>query len=627
MRFFISFICLLSYSTLLGQIGPGSLDCSQWLSLPTYPSFVDIGDLDISGNQITIEALINRTGPYNPGVGDGNEGDIVSKHWDPTNVNYLLRLNHVFITTENGFFQTGDPCPIELNKTYHVALVYDGVTLKYFRDGFLLSSTPATGNLIQSDLPARIGLYSGTIVENLIGYINEVRIWNVARTQEQIRTFMSGSLPSPTTQPGLLAYYHFNNLLNKQGNTAWNGSLGGFATINSSNPDCENNPDSCGQSFSPYIINDYTPVTGLDVCNNRITVEDATAFNPGDTVLIIQMQGALADTSNSTLFGDVTANHNAGHHEFNIINSINGNSIYLLNSILRSYDVPEGKVQLVRVPYFTNFEVSAPLSCPEWNGKTGGVLVLTVKDTLTLNADIDVSAKGFRGGLDPAINSPTPNCNENDFSFPANSPLASGKGEGYALLSANHALGKGRIANGGGGGNSYKSGGGGGGNGGRGGLGGYQFEAAPCNSTIPFANGGLDGRESINSNFETRIGLGGGGGAGHSNNQTGFKADGGAGGGLAIIKCDVLKNNGHSIISNGENAPECGNNTPGCLVGSGGGGAGGTLVLVSNTIQNPLPVSLNGGKGADLWAGGAGKAGPGGGGGGGSIMVSNSSLP
>lgn len=627
LRFFISFICLLSYSTLLGQIGPGSLDCSQWLSLPTYPSFVDIGDLDISGNQITIEALINRTGPYNPGVGDGNEGDIVSKHWDPTNVNYLLRLNHVFITTENGFFQTGDPCPIELNKTYHVALVYDGVTLKYFRDGFLLSSTPATGNLIQSDLPARIGLYSGTIVENLIGYINEVRIWNVARTQEQIRTFMSGSLPSPTTQPGLLAYYHFNNLLNKQGNTAWNGSLGGFATINSSNPDCENNPDSCGQSFSPYIINDYTPVTGLDVCNNRITVEDATAFNPGDTVLIIQMQGALADTSNSTLFGDVTANHNAGHHEFNIINSINGNSIYLLNSILRSYDVPEGKVQLVRVPYFTNFEVSAPLSCPEWNGKTGGVLVLTVKDTLTLNADIDVSAKGFRGGLDPAINSPTPNCNENDFSFPANSPLASGKGEGYALLSANHASGKGRIANGGGGGNSYKSGGGGGGNGGRGGLGGYQFEAAPCNSTIPFANGGLDGRESINSNFETRIGLGGGGGAGHSNNQTGFKADGGAGGGLAIIKCDVLKNNGHSIISNGENAPECGNNTPGCLVGSGGGGAGGTLVLVSNTIQNPLPVSLNGGKGADLWAGGAGKAGPGGGGGGGSIMVSNSSLP
>lgn len=627
LRTIISFFCTFFFSTLYGQTGPGSLDCSQWLSLPTYPSFVDIGDLDIPGNQITIEALVNRTGPYNPGVGDGNEGDIVSKHWDPTNVNYLLRLNHAYITTNNGFFQTGDPCPIQLNQTYHVALVYDGTTLKYYRDGFLLSFTPASGNLIQSDLPTRIGLYSGTIIENLIGYINEVRIWNVARTQEQLRSFMSGALTSPSTQPGLLAYYQFNNLTNKQGNPLWNGTMGGTAAINSSNPDCENNPDSCGQRYSPYIINDYTPVTSIDMCNNNLNVEDATAFHAGDTVFIMQMQGAIADTSDSALFGNVVSNQHTGNYEFNIIQSVSGNSVHLLNSLLRQYEAPEGKVQLIRVPYFTKFDVSSPLSCPEWDGKSGGILVLNVRDTLKLNANIDVSAKGFRGGLDPGFNLATPNCNENNFSYPANSPLAGGKGEGYATVPFNHASGKGRFANGGGGGNSFKSGGGGGGNGGPGGVGGSQFESAPCNGTVPFTNGGLDGYSSLISLPENRIGFGGGGGAGHSNIQNGFKANGGTGGGLAIIKCDVLINNGHSLISNGENAPECGNNNPGCLVGSGGGGAGGTIILLSNTIQNPLPVTLNGGKGADLWAGGPGKAGPGGGGGGGSFMVSNSSLP
>ena len=619
--------CTLCIKNSIAQVGPGSLDCTQWLSLPTYPSFVDVGDLDIPGNQVTIEALVNRTGPYNPGVGDGNEGDIVSKHWDPTNVNYLLRLNHAYITTDHGFFQTGDPCPIQLNQTYHVALVYDGSTLKYYRDGFLLSYTPATGNLIQSDLPTRIGLYSGAIIENLIGYINEVRIWNVARTQEQLRTYMSGTLPSPSTQPGLLAYYQFNDLTNKQGNPLWNGTIGGSAALNSSNPDCENNPDSCGLRYSPYIINDYTPVTALDVCNNSIQVEDAVAFNAGDTVMLVQLQGAVADTTNTANFGHVTSLNNAGLYEFNLIQSINNNSITLANSILRNYDVPNGKVQLVRVPYYTNFEVSSTLSCPKWNGKTGGILVLHVKDTLTLNADIDVSEKGFRGGNDPGINSATPACNENDYFYPSNSALASGKGEGYVSLWPGKSLGKGHIANGGGGGNSFKAGGGGGGNAGIGGTGGYQFDSPPCNSTVPFDNRGLGGEAGSISFVSNRISLGGGGGAGHSNNQTGFQAQGGAGGGIAIIICDALINNSGEILANGQNAPECGNNNAGCLVGSGGGGGGGAVYLQSNNIPLPLNVSVAGGKGGDLWAGGLGKAGPGGGGGGGLLCVNNPATP
>jgi gliding motility-associated-like protein len=82
--------------------------------------------------------------------------------------------------------------------------------------------------------------------ENFIGYINEVRIWNIARTQSEIKTYMNQSLPNPQTTPGLLAYYTFDNLLNKQGNTAWNGTVGGSAAINKANPNCAFVPDSCG---------------------------------------------------------------------------------------------------------------------------------------------------------------------------------------------------------------------------------------------------------------------------------------------------------------------------------------------------------------------------------------------
>jgi gliding motility-associated-like protein len=226
-----------SKSKILGS-QPTQLTCNNWLSLPSFPSFVQVGDLDVPGDQITVEAVFNRTSPYTGGPLFA--GDLVSKHKDPVNANYLLRPNDAEITTIDGVYHIAQaPCEINLNKVYHVAMVYDGVTLKFYRNGYLLAQTPVTGNLFQNDFPTQIGLYNAELYNtNLIGYINEVRIWNVARTQAQIQAYMNTSLPSPATQPGLLAYYTFDDLLNKQGNPIWNGTLGGSAAIMQTNPVC-----------------------------------------------------------------------------------------------------------------------------------------------------------------------------------------------------------------------------------------------------------------------------------------------------------------------------------------------------------------------------------------------------
>ena len=118
-------------------------------------------------------------------------------------------------------------------------MVYDGTTLKFYRNGILLSQIAATGNLIQNNWPTAIGLFSSqALATQFIGYINEVRIWNVARTQAQIQAYMNTSLPAPTTQIGLQAYYTFDDLINKQGNAAWNGTLRQTAVINQTNPTC-----------------------------------------------------------------------------------------------------------------------------------------------------------------------------------------------------------------------------------------------------------------------------------------------------------------------------------------------------------------------------------------------------
>ena len=259
-----------------------SQNCNNWLNTPSLNSTFNIGDLDVAGSHMTIEATFNRTTPYQPGGLQNSEGDVVSKHNSPADVNYLLRPNHASITTSDGFFVTPDVCEIEINKTYHLAMVYDGTTLKFYRDGFLLSKIAATGTLFQNNWNTRFGLYEPSFWQTqFIGYINEVRIWNVARTQAQIRSYMNTSLPSPTTQTGLLGYYTFDDLLNKQGNTLYNGVLTGAATINATNTNCAFLADSCKIA----VVNTNCPDFSYkqNICNPlsiQFLALGATAINP-----------------------------------------------------------------------------------------------------------------------------------------------------------------------------------------------------------------------------------------------------------------------------------------------------------------------------------------------------------
>ncbi|MCM5528539.1 PKD domain-containing protein [Parasegetibacter sp. NRK P23] len=231
---------------------------------------IKVGDIDVSGNQMTVEAVFTRTVAYTGGY--LYAGNIVSKHDDPSNINYLLRPSSAEITTSNGYFATPQVCDIQLNRTYHVAMVYDGSTLKFYRNGYLMSEVAATGDLYQNDFITTIGekaFGSPPLAENLKGYINEVRIWSVARTQQQIRDNMTGSLANPSAQAGLRSYYTFDNLLNKQGNTLFNGTLSGGAAISRTNPACNNFViDSCNIIPTPTLaIPDFTIPSS--VCANE----------------------------------------------------------------------------------------------------------------------------------------------------------------------------------------------------------------------------------------------------------------------------------------------------------------------------------------------------------------------
>jgi hypothetical protein len=250
--------------------------CNNWLLTNTNSSYASLGDLDVSGNQLTVEALVCRTSDNSAST----SGHVISKHNNSNNANYNLSIYGSEITTSvSGYTQAFEICPSRLNKTYHIAMVYDGVNLKFYRDGFLHTSTPCTGNLVNNNLIARISQIAdaGTATypnTQFIGFINEVRIWNVARTSNEINQYKFSTLPSPTTQIGLLAYYSFNNLGNKQGNLSYNANLFGSATINSNNTSCTYVSDSCcSKSFYANSIGDFATIGDADVIGNKLTVE------------------------------------------------------------------------------------------------------------------------------------------------------------------------------------------------------------------------------------------------------------------------------------------------------------------------------------------------------------------
>ncbi|MCB0697395.1 MAG: PKD domain-containing protein, partial [Chitinophagaceae bacterium] len=365
------------------------------------------------------------------------------------------------------------------------------------------------------------------------------------------------------------------------------------------------------------IINSYAAVVSFAGCN-QINVDNASGFSIGDDVLLIQMKGAEIDTTNTSAFGTLVTLNNCGNYEINKIQSITGNAITLTYNNIKSYDVPWGKVQLVKVPRYTNYAVNSLHSCTPWNGTKGGVFAIIVNNTLTLNADIDVSEKGFRGGVNAnPIYHTQYTRNQQDYCFPVNNYSGAMKGEGITEVSVNRLYCRGELYTGGGGANSTNSGGGGGGNGGAGGLGGNEWVGAPSTAV-----GGRGGRAFNYNPANNRVTMGGGGGAGDVNDA--YIANGGNGGGIMIIIAGSITGNSNYLLANGQQGLDCISTGGGCNDGFGGGGAGGTILINAQSVSQ-LNIETKGGRGANVKTS-AGGHGPGGGAAGGAVLVNNASL-
>lgn len=395
----------------------------------------------------------------------------------------------------------------------------------------------------------------------------------------------------------------------------------------------------------------------------------------GDLLIIIQMQDATIDYSNTELYGGGINNSgndrlggtgfvspgNSGKYEYLVATSnvpltgglLTFKGLGVANGTVNDYfnaneTASRGKrtFQVIRVPQYANLSLSSNITTPLFNGTVGGIIAIDVAETMKFNGyNINAAAKGFRGGYN--LTKAASTNVDNVYVTNTTDARTSGKGEGIAGtpryvwdgVNANDngveglpggSAGKGAAANAGGGGNAVNAGGGGGGNAGDGGVGGWGNEL--YGGTYP--DGGRPGAAVYSFDPITievdgsRLMMGGGGGGGYATDGV-TSAKGGVGGGIVLINTRAILDSGYVLVKGGAGQPGIYTGSPDGS-GGGGGGAGGTIFFnIFNTLSTTLYLDYNGGAGGNTVnddAYGVMAHGPGGGGGGGLLLLPYSSI-
>jgi mucin-19 len=183
------------------------------------------------------------------------------------------------------------------------------------------------------------------------------------------------------------------------------------------------NPGKDGPVTVSGVVNSYYPGSTVSAGSTSIPVGaidtssggSSTAIGAGDLVLVMQMQDADINSTNTSSYGGSsagsgqTALNNSGVYEYATVASTyaGGSPIALAAPLKNSYRTAayvagtsgQRTFQVIRVPQYSSATLGGTVLAAPWNGATGGVMVFDVGGQLNWSGQIiDVQGRGFRGG-------------------------------------------------------------------------------------------------------------------------------------------------------------------------------------------------------------------------------------
>ncbi len=165
-------------------------------------------ELKVSGSSLTLEAWIKPSGRGSDltegGVILGREGEYLLARFADGTIRYAVA------TTSPGWGWVNTGIQVPSNQWTHVALTYDGSSFTFYTNGVIRAFSGGSGAVGDADA-ARNDFMIGNrqIATRLFqGQVDEARVWNVARSQDQIQASLTRPLAG--NEPGLLACYSFD---------------------------------------------------------------------------------------------------------------------------------------------------------------------------------------------------------------------------------------------------------------------------------------------------------------------------------------------------------------------------------------------------------------------------------
>lgn len=273
----------------------GSLVRAESVSFDGVDDHVSVGaDAGLGAPAFTIETwfkraaggttvLVNTTDSY-PLISRGNAA------------NYFLGIAsdgrlHGQVKTSGGSRYSLFSTVVPAGEWHHGALTYDGAAMRLYLDGVLASSSNIVITPDTTTAGTRLGqiIYLGVPYGAFLGQMDEVRVWNVARTQAEIQ--LHRNVPVEFA-PSLLTRWSFDASANSTGIYATTGSLENGASYSTDVP-----PLTDSQPFATLTA----PTSAVNLDNSAPIIFTAAASDLDDAVVRVEYHDQFGKLGEATV--------------------------------------------------------------------------------------------------------------------------------------------------------------------------------------------------------------------------------------------------------------------------------------------------------------------------------------
>lgn len=258
--------------------------------------------------------IVGKWNNFNGSIGDGQEQYVIMAN--SSGVNFVTRTNIINQKTINE--QT---IVYNNNNWHHYVCVWDGSTMKLFRDSSLVNSINQTGSISSYNQKLEFGRYAGgqgigTLQNYFNGKIDDIGMWNRALTQTEITalfknctnplatittqsstTFCEGNSVTLNASKGAgytYEWYNNNSLINNASSNSYTSSISGNYTVKIIDGSCNTtssntnvivnpNPAVSLASINAFINNNSNAITLVGTPSGGTFVGsgvNGASFNP-----------------------------------------------------------------------------------------------------------------------------------------------------------------------------------------------------------------------------------------------------------------------------------------------------------------------------------------------------------